>query len=297
MAGLSEEQRRRLAEKSKASSGRDPVREQARYDGGRRARVEARSGVPLPVFVLIGVLAGIVVVMGILVFSRSSDGPAPSNATDVPSRVYDDPDLSDGDMPSKNHAGSIQENQNDLVPDDSAGDDPDPLDPDLPDVPSVVPTDLVHISIAAYANDMTQADASAYAVANGWYSAEVRDDGSVLYAMTVDQREAMRAELKAGIDDTAEAYAEHVATTHVIGIEPSEDYTVFRVRTDAMDGDDDPWTKAVASDLLHQAMMYRFYMGETNPMPSAEFVVENEDVQGGDPTVFRTLVLMGGTLS
>ena len=138
--------------------------------------------------------------------------------------------------------------------------------------------DVVSVSIPAFASSVkTQDEVAAFADEKGWFGGQLEDNGSIVYTLTVTDRDAMLKELKDDMDAKISSYQ---SSGTIQSAEVNADWTVVTV---TVSNPDAAGIQDVALDLFKQCSLYNAY----DSRGSFPVMIEIKDAEGNHVTAYR----------
>lgn len=237
--------------------------------------------------VVIGVVIGLAIVIGViaavLISSNGNKPQQPVMQPDVSAAApsTDDTFFAAGD-------GEIVGNETTLTPSDktpaasedesSEQEDTDSDETAVTDQENEETDDVVSVSIPAFASSVkTQDEVAAFADEKGWFGGQLEDNGSIVYTLTVTDRDAMLEELK---DDMDAKIASYQSSGTIQSAEVNTDWTVVTV---TVSNPDAAGIQDVALDLFKQCSLYNAY----DSRGSFPVMIEIKDTEGNHVTAYR----------
>lgn len=237
--------------------------------------------------VVIGVVIGLAIVIGViaavLISSNGNKPQQPVTQPDVSASVpsVDDTFFAAGD-------GEIVGNETTLTPSDktpaasedesSEQEDTDSDETVVTDQEDEETDDVVSVSIPTFASSVkTQDEVAAFADEKSWFGGQLEDNGSIVYTLTVTDRDAMLEELKDDMDAKISSYQ---SSGTIQSAEVNADWTVVTV---TVSNPDAAGIQDVALDLFKQCSLYNAY----DSRGSFPVMIEIKDAEGNHVTAYR----------
>lgn len=237
--------------------------------------------------VVIGVVIGLAIVIGVIAAVLiSSNGNKPQQPVMQPDVSASAPSTDDTFFAAGD--GEIVGNETTLTPSDktpaasedesSEQEDTDSDETAVTNQENEETDDVVSVSIPAFASSVkTQDEVAAFADEKGWFGGQLEDNGSIVYTLTVTDRDAMLKELKDDMDAKISSYQSSGA---IQSAEVNADWTVVTV---TVSNPDAVGIKDVALDLFKQCSLYNAY----DSRGSFPVMIEIKDAEGNHVTAYR----------
>lgn len=237
--------------------------------------------------VVIGVVIGLAIVIGVIAAVLiSSNGNKPQQPVTRPDVSASAPSTDDTFFAAGD--GEIVGNETTLTPSDktpaasedesSEQEDTDSDETAVTDQENEETDDVVSVSIPAFASSVkTQDEVAAFADEKGWFGGQLEDNGSIVYTLTVTDRNAMLKELKDDMDAKISSYQ---SSGTIQSAEVNADWTVVTV---TVSNPDAAGIKDVALDLFKQCSLYNAY----DSRGSFPVMIEIKDAEGNHVTAYR----------
>lgn len=237
--------------------------------------------------VVIGVVIGLAIVIGVIAAVLiSSNGNKPQQPVTPPDVSASAPSTDDTFFAAGD--GEIVGNETTLTPSDktpaasedesSEQEDTDSDETAVTDQENEETDDVVSVSIPAFASSVkTQDEVAAFADEKGWFGGQLEDNGSIVYTLTVIDRDAMLEELK---DDMDAKIASYQSSGTIQSAEVNTDWTVVTV---TVSNPDAAGLQDVALDLFKQCSLYNAY----DSRGSFPVMIEIKDTEGNHVTAYR----------
>lgn len=237
--------------------------------------------------VVIGVVIGLAIVIGVIAAVLiSSNGNKPQQPVTQPDVSASAPSTDDTFFAAGD--GEIVGNETTLTPSDktpaasedesSEQEDTDSDETAVTDQENEETDDVVSVSIPAFASSVkTQDEVAAFADEKGWFGGQLEDNGSIVYTLTVTDRDAMLKELKDDMDAKISSYQ---SSGTIQSAEVNADWTVVTV---TVSNPDAAGIKDVALDLFKQCSLYNAY----DSRGSFPVMIEIKDAEGNHVTAYR----------
>ena len=237
--------------------------------------------------VVIGVVIGLAIVIGVIAAVLiSSNGNKPQQPVTQPDVSASEPSTDDTFFAAGD--GEIVGNETTLTPSDktpaasedesSEQEDTDSDETAVTDQENEETDDVVSVSIPAFASSVkTQDEVAAFADEKGWFGGQLEDNGSIVYTLTVTDRDAMLKELKDDMDAKISSYQSSGA---IQSAEVNADWTVVTV---TVSNPDAAGIQDVALDLFKQCSLYNAY----DSRGSFPVMIEIKDAEGNHVTAYR----------
>lgn len=237
--------------------------------------------------VVIGVVIGLAIVIGVIAAVLiSSNGNKPQQPVTQPDVSASAPSVDDTFFAAGD--GEIVGNETTLTPSDktpaasedesSEQEDTDSDETAVTDQENEETDDVVSVSIPAFASSVkTQDEVAAFADEKGWFGGQLEDNGSIVYTLTVTDRDAMLKELKDDMDAKISSYQSSGA---IQSAEVNADWTVVTV---TVSNPDAAGIQDVALDLFKQCSLYNAY----DSRGSFPVMIEIKDSEGNHVTAYR----------
>ena len=237
--------------------------------------------------VVIGVVIGLAIVIGVIAAVLiSSNGNKPQQPVTQPDVSASEPSVDDTFFAAGD--GEIVGNETTLTPSDktpaasedesSEQEDTDSDETAVTDQENEETDDVVSVSIPAFASSVkTQDEVAAFADENGWFGGQLEDNGSIVYTLTVTDRDAMLEELKDDMDAKISSYQ---SSGTIQSAEVNADWTVVTV---TVSNPDAAGIQDVALDLFKQCSLYNAY----DSRGSFPVMIEIKDAEGNHVTAYR----------
>lgn len=237
--------------------------------------------------VVIGVVIGLAIVIGVIAAVLiSSNGNKPQQPVTQPDVSASAPSTDDTFFAAGD--GEIVGNETTLTPSDktpaasedesSEQEDTDSDETAVTDQENEETDDVVSVSIPAFASSVkTQDEVAAFADEKGWFGGQLEDNGSIVYTLTVMDRNAMLKELKDDMDAKISSYQ---SSGTIQSAEVNADWTVVTV---TVSNPDAAGIKDVALDLFKQCSLYNAY----DSRGSFPVMIEIKDAEGNHVTAYR----------
>lgn len=237
--------------------------------------------------VVIGVVIGLAIVIGVIAAVLiSSNGNKPQQPVTQPDVSASAPSVDDTFFAAGD--GEIVGNETTLTPSDktpaasedesSEQEDTDSDETAVTDQENEETDDVVSVSIPAFASSVkTQDEVAAFADEKGWFGGQLEDNGSIVYTLTVTDRDAMLKELKDDMDAKISSYQ---SSGTIQSAEVNADWTVVTV---TVSNPDAAGIQDVALDLFKQCSLYNAY----DSRGSFPVMIEIKDAEGNHVTAYR----------
>lgn len=237
--------------------------------------------------VVIGVVIGLAIVVGVIAAVLiSSNGNKPQQPVTQPDVSASEPSTDDTFFAAGD--GEIVGNETTLTPSDktpaasedesSEQEDTDSDETAVTDQENEETDDVVSVSIPAFASSVkTQDEVAAFADEKGWFGGQLEDNGSIVYTLTVTDRDAMLKELKDDMDAKISSYQ---SSGTIQSAEVNADWTVVTV---TVSNPDAAGIQDVALDLFKQCSLYNAY----DSRGSFPVMIEIKDAEGNHVTAYR----------
>lgn len=237
--------------------------------------------------VVIGVVIGLAIVVGVIAAVLiSSNGNKPQQPVTQPDVSASAPSVDDTFFAAGD--GEIVGNETTLTPSDktpaasedesSEQEDTDSDETAVTDQENEETDDVVSVSIPAFASSVqTQDEVAAFADEKGWFGGQLEDNGSIVYTLTVTDRDAMLKELKDDMDAKISSYQ---SSGTIQSAEVNADWTVVTV---TVSNPDASGIQDVALDLFKQCSLYNAY----DSRGSFPVMIEIKDAEGNHVTAYR----------
>ena len=237
--------------------------------------------------VVIGVVIGLAIVIGVIAAVLiSSNGNKPQQPVAQPDVSTSEPSTDDTFFAAGD--GEIVGNETTLTPSDktpaasedesSEQEDTDSDETAVTDQENEETDDVVSVSIPAFASSVkTQDEVAAFADEKGWFGGQLEDNGSIVYTLTVTDRDAMLKELKDDMDAKISSYQ---SSGTIQSAEVNADWTVVTV---TVSNPDASGIQDVALDLFKQCSLYNAY----DSRGSFPVMIEIKDAEGNHVTAYR----------
>lgn len=237
--------------------------------------------------VVIGVVIGLAIVIGVIAAVLiSSNGNKPQQPVTQPDVSASEPSVDDTFFAAGD--GEIVGNETTLTPSDktpaasedefSEQEDTDSDETAVTDQENEETDDVVSVSIPAFASSVqTQDEVAAFADEKGWFGGQLEDNGSIVYTLTVTDRDAMLKELKDDMDAKISSYQ---SSGTIQSAEVNADWTVVTV---TVSNPDASGIQDVALDLFKQCSLYNAY----DSRGSFPVMIEIKDAEGNHVTAYR----------
>ena len=237
--------------------------------------------------VVIGVVIGLAIVIGVIAAVLiSSNGNKPQQPVAQPDVSTSEPSVDDTFFAAGD--GEIVGNETTLTPSDktpaasedgsSEQEDTDSDETAVTDQENEETDDVVSVSIPAFASSVkTQDEVAAFADEKGWFGGQLEDNGSIVYTLTVTDRDAMLKELKDDMDAKISSYQ---SSGTIQSAEVNADWTVVTV---TVSNPDASGIQDVALDLFKQCSLYNAY----DSRGSFPVMIEIKDAEGNHVTAYR----------
>lgn len=237
--------------------------------------------------VVIGVVIGLAIVIGVIAAVLiSSNGNKPQQPVAQPDVSTSEPSVDDTFFVAGD--GEIVGNETTLTPSDktpaasedesSEQEDTDSDETAVTDQENEETDDVVSVSIPAFASSVkTQDEVAAFADEKGWFGGQLEDNGSIVYTLTVTDRDAMLKELKDDMDAKISSYQ---SSGTIQSAEVNADWTVVTV---TVSNPDAAGIQDVALDLFKQCSLYNAY----DSRGSFPVMIEIKDAEGNHVTAYR----------
>ena len=237
--------------------------------------------------VVIGVVIGLAIVVGVIaVVLISSNGNKPQQPVTQPDVSASAPSADDTFFAAGD--GEIVGNETTLTPSDktpassedesSEQEDTDSDETVVTDQEDEETDDVVSVSIPTFASSVkTQDEVAAFADEKGWFGGQLEDNGSIVYTLTVTDRDAMLEELKDDMDAKISSYQ---SSGTIQSAEVNTDWTVVTV---TVSNPDAAGIQDVALDLFKQCSLYNAY----DSRGSFPVMIEIKDAEGNHVTAYR----------
>lgn len=237
--------------------------------------------------VVIGVVIGLAIVVGVIAAVLiSSNGNKPQQPVTQPDVSASAPSVDDTFFAAGD--GEIVGNETTLTPSDktpaasedesSEQEDTDSDETAVTDQENEETDDVVSVSIPAFASSVkTQDEVAAFADEKGWFGGQLEDNGSIVYTLTVTDRDAMLEELKDDMDAKISSYQ---SSGTIQSAEVNADWTVVTV---TVSNPDASGIQDVALDLFKQCSLYNAY----DSRGSFPVMIEIKDAEGNHVTAYR----------
>ena len=237
--------------------------------------------------VVIGAVIGLAIVVGVIAAVLiSSNGNKPQQPVTQPDVSASEPSVDDTFFAAGD--GEIVGNETTLTPSDktpaaSEGESSEQEDTDsdetaVTDQENEETDDVVSVSIPAFASSVkTQDEVAAFADEKGWFGGQLEDNGSIVYTLTVTDRDAMLKELKDDMDAKISSYQ---SSGTIQSAEVNADWTVVTV---TVSNPDAAGIQDVALDLFKQCSLYNAY----DSRGSFPVMIEIKDAEGNHVTAYR----------
>lgn len=237
--------------------------------------------------VVIGAVIGLAIVVGVIAAVLiSSNGNKPQQPVTQPDVSASEPSVDDTFFAAGD--GEIVGNETTLTPSDktpaasedesSEQEDTDSDETAVTDQANEETDDVVSVSIPAFASSVkTQDEVAAFADEKGWFGGQLEDNGSIVYTLTVTDRDAMLKELKDDMDAKISSYQ---SSGTIQSAEVNADWTVVTV---TVSNPDAAGIQDVALDLFKQCSLYNAY----DSRGSFSVMIEIKDAEGNHVTAYR----------
>ena len=237
--------------------------------------------------VVIGAVIGLAIVIGVIAAVLiSSNGNKPQQPVTQPDASASAPSVDDTFFAAGD--GEIVGNETTLTPSDktpaasedesSEQEDNDSDETAVTDQENEETDDVVSVSIPAFASSVkTQEEVAAFADEKGWFGGQLEDNGSIVYTLTVTDRDAMLKELKDDMDAKISSYQ---SSGTIQSAEVNADWTVVTV---TVSNPDAAGIQDVALDLFKQCSLYNAY----DSRGSFPVMIEIKDAEGNHVTAYR----------
>ena len=237
--------------------------------------------------VVIGAVIGLAIVVGVIAAVLiSSNGNKPQQPVTQPDVSASAPSTDDTFFAAGD--GEIVGNETTLTPSDktpaasedesSEQEDTDSDETAVTDQENEETDDVVSVSIPAFASSVkTQDEVAAFADEKGWFGGQLEDNGSIVYTLTVTDRDAMLEELKDDMDAKISSYQ---SSGTIQSAEVNTDWTVVTV---TVSNPDAAGIQDVALDLFKQCSLYNAY----DSRGSFPVMIEIKDAEGNHVTAYR----------
>ena len=237
--------------------------------------------------VVIGAVIGLAIVIGVIAAVLiSSNGNKPQQPVTQPDVSTSEPSTDDTFFAAGD--GEIVGNETTLTPSDktpaasedesSEQEDMDSDETAVTDQENEETDDVVSVSIPAFASSVkTQDEVAAFADEKGWFGGQLEDNGSIVYTLTVTDRDAMLEELKDDMDAKISSYQ---SSGTIQSAEVNADWTVVTV---TVSNPDAAGIQDVALDLFKQCSLYNAY----DSRGSFPVMIEIKDAEGNHVTAYR----------
>ena len=237
--------------------------------------------------VVIGAVIGLAIVIGVIAAVLiSSNGNKPQQPVTQPDVSASEPSTDDTFFAAGD--GEIVGNETTLTPSDktpaasedesSEQEDMDSDEMAVTDQENEETDDVVSVSIPAFASSVkTQDEVAAFADEKGWFGGQLEDNGSIVYTLTVTDRDAMLEELKDDMDAKISSYQ---SSGTIQSAEVNADWTVVTV---TVSNPDAAGIQDVALDLFKQCSLYNAY----DSRGSFPVMIEIKDAEGNHVTAYR----------
>lgn len=237
--------------------------------------------------VVIGAVIGLAIVIGVIAAVLiSSNGNKPQHPVTQPDVSASEPSVDDTFFAAGD--GEIVGNETTLTPSDktpaasedesSEQEDTDSDETAVTDQENEETDDVVSVSIPAFASSVkTQDEVAAFADEKGWFGGQLEDNGSIVYTLTVTDRDAMLKELKDDMDAKISSYQ---SSGTIQSAEVNADWTVVTV---TVSNPDAAGIQDVALDLFKQCSLYNAY----DSRGSFPVMIEIKDAEGNHVTAYR----------
>ena len=237
--------------------------------------------------VVIGAVIGLAIVIGVIAAVLiSSNGNKPQQPVAQPDVSTSEPSVDDTFFAAGD--GEIVGNETTLTPSDktpaasedesSEQEETDSDETAVTDQENEETDDVVSVSIPAFASSVkTQDEVAAFADEKGWFGGQLEDNGSIVYTLTVTDRDAMLKELKDDMDAKISSYQ---SSGTIQSAEVNADWTVVTV---TVSNPDAAGIQDVALDLFKQCSLYNAY----DSRGSFPVMIEIKDAEGNHVTAYR----------
>ena len=287
MSSLSQDKLAKLQQKAAAQQAKESTSPKAPESRPVRKPSPAQRQPDNKKAVVIGVVIGLAIVVGVIAAVLiSSNGNKPQQPVAQPDVSTSEPSVDDTFFAAGD--GEIVGNETTLTPSDktpaasedesSEQEDTDSDETAVTDQENEETDDVVSVSIPAFASSVkTQDEVAAFADEKGWFGGQLEDNGSIVYTLTVTDRDAMLKELKDDMDAKISSYQ---SSGTIQSAEVNADWTVVTV---TVSNPDAAGIQDVALDLFKQCSLYNAY----DSRGSFPVMIEIKDAEGNHVTAYR----------
>ena len=287
MSSLSQDKLAKLQQKAAAQQAKESTSPKVPESRPVRKPSPAQRQPDNKKAVVIGVVIGLAIVVGVIAAVLiSSNGNKPQQPVAQPDVSTSEPSMDDTFFAAGD--GEIVGNETTLTPSDktpaasedesSEQEDTDSDETAVTDQENEETDDVVSVSIPAFASSVkTQDEVAAFADEKGWFGGQLEDNGSIVYTLTVTDRDAMLEELK---DDMDAKIASYQSSGTIQSAEVNADWTVVTV---TVSNPDAAGIQDVALDLFKQCSLYNAY----DSRGSFPVMIEIKDAEGNHVTAYR----------
>lgn len=287
MSSLSQDKLAKLQQKAAAQQAKESTSPKAPESRPVRKPLPAQRQPDNKKAVVIGAVIGLAIVFGVIAAVLiSSNGNKPQQPVTPPDVSASEPSTDDTFFAAGD--GEIVGNETTLTPSDktpaasedesSEQEDTDSDETAVTDQENEETDDVVSVSIPAFASSVqTQDEVAAFADEKGWFGGQLEDNGSIVYTLTVTDRDAMLKELKDDMDAKISSYQ---SSGTIQSAEVNADWTVVTV---TVSNPDASGIQDVALDLFKQCSLYNAY----DSRGSFPVMIEIKDAEGNHVTAYR----------
>ena len=287
MSSLSQDKLAKLQQKAAAQQAKESTSPKVSESRPVRKPSPAQRQPDNKKAVVIGVVIGLAIVVGVIAAVLiSSNGNKPQQPVTQPDVSASEPSVDDTFFAAGD--GEIVGNETTLTPSDktpaasedesSEQEDTDSDETAVTDQENEETDDVVSVSIPAFASSVqTQDEVAAFADEKGWFGGQLEDNGSIVYTLTVTDRDAMLKELKDDMDAKISSYQ---SSGTIQSAEVNADWTVVTV---TVSNPDASGIQDVALDLFKQCSLYNAY----DSRGSFPVMIEIKDAEGNHVTAYR----------
>ena len=287
MSSLSQDKLAKLQQKAAAQQAKESTSPKASESRPVRKPSPAQRQPDNKKAVVIGAVIGLAIVIGVIAAVLiSSNGNKPQQPVTQPDVSASEPSTDDTFFAAGD--GEIVGNETTLTPSDktpaasedesSEQEDMDSDEMAVTDQENEETDDVVSVSIPAFASSVkTQDEVAAFADEKGWFGGQLEDNGSIVYTLTVTDRDAMLEELKDDMDAKISSYQ---SSGTIQSAEVNADWTVVTV---TVSNPDAAGIQDVALDLFKQCSLYNAY----DSRGSFPVMIEIKDAEGNHVTAYR----------
>lgn len=287
MSSLSQDKLAKLQQKAAAQQAKESTSPKAPESRPVRKPSPAQRQPDNKKAVVIGAVIGLAIVIGVIAAVLiSSNGNKPQQPVTQPDVSASEPSVDDTFFAAGD--GEIVGNETTLTPSDktpaasedgsSEQEDTDSDETVVTDQENEETDDVVSVSIPAFASSVkTQDEVAAFADEKGWFGGQLEDNGSIVYTLTVTDRDAMLKELKDDMDAKISSYQ---SSGTIQSAEVNADWTVVTV---TVSNPDASGIQDVALDLFKQCSLYNAY----DSRGSFPVMIEIKDAEGNHVTAYR----------